>query len=200
MVRLTAALIQQRLRDMATTVASLIVTGAATLTGGIAQAVAFSGAHNIAPSTATTGTDTFFADGTQFVSSIFVPANITLTGVKFLVGSVGGTDKIYCVLYSAAGAVLANTVLTAGGTTAGTAEQLQTIAFTSTYAAVGPRMYYVGISGNGGTAKLRTVPAYCGGSIFAGSVAQVHGVSPTVAAITPPTTFTADKAPYLAVY
>jgi hypothetical protein len=58
-------------------------------------------------------------------------------------------------------------------------------------------MYYVGISANGNTCRLRTIPAYCGGEIYAGSVSQTHG---TVAAITPPTTFTADKAPYVWVY
>jgi hypothetical protein len=147
--------------------------------------------------TATSGTDTAFADGTQFVSSIWLPVNKTLTGVGYLIGSVGGTDKVYAVLYDADGAVLANSSLTGGGATVGTAAQTQTLAFTSTYAAVGPRMYYVGISANGATAKLRTVPAYTAVSLFAGSVAQVHG---TVAAITEPTTFTADKAPFCWVY
>lgn len=203
MVRITAALLQQRLRDMTVTVAALVatgvttLTGAVTLTGGIAQTTAFGGAHNALPATATSGTDTAFADGTQFVSSVWVPANITLTGAKFLVGSVGGTDKVYCVLYSAAGAVLANTSLTSGGATVGTAAQLQTVAFTATYAATGPKAYMVGVSANGATAKLRTVAAYCGGAIFCGSVSQVHG---TVAAITAPTAFAADKAPYLSLY
>jgi hypothetical protein len=176
---------------------TLAVTGATTVTGGIAQATAPHGFHNVAPATATSGTDTAFADGTQFVSSIWLPVNKTLTGVGYLIGSVGGTDKVYAVLYDADGAVLANSSLTGGGATVGTAAQTQTLAFTSTYAAVGPRMYYVGISANGATAKLRTVPAYTAVSLFAGSVAQVHG---TVAAITEPTTFTADKAPFCWVY
>lgn len=172
-------------------------TGATTHTGGIAQATAYSGAHNIAPSTATSGTDTAFASGTQFVTSIWVPANITLTGARYLVGSVGGTDKVYAVLYNAAGTNVANSSLVSDGATVGTAAQMQELAFTATYAAKGPAMFYVGISANGATAKLRTVPAYTGGSIFAGSVSQVHG---TVAAITEPTTFTADKAPYVVLY
>jgi hypothetical protein len=176
---------------------TLQVTGVSTLTGGIAQATAYSGAHNWQPIAATSGTDTFFADGTQYVSSVFLPANMTLTGVKYLVGSVGGTDKAYAVLYSASGAVLANSTLESDGTTVGTAATIQALAFTATYDAVGPAMYYVGISADGNTAKLRTVPAYCGGSLFAGSVSQTHA---TVAAITEPVTFTADKAPVLSLY
>lgn len=197
MVRLTAALIQQRLREMATTVASLIVTGAATLTGGIAQAVAAHGFSNWQPIAATSGTDTALASGTQLVTSIFVPVNKTLTGISYLIGSVGGTDRAYAVLYSAAGAVLANSTLAANGTVVGTAANVQALAFTSTYAAVGPALYYVGLSFNGTTARARTVPAHTQGGLFAGEVAQAHA---TVAAITPPTTFTADKAPVCFVY
>lgn len=173
------------------------LTGALTVTGGIAQATAPHGFYNWQPVAATSGTDTAFANGTQFVTSIFVPVNKTLTGVGYLVGSVGGTDKVYAVLYDADGAALANSSLAGGGATVGTAAQIQTLAFTATYAARGPRIYYVGVSANGATDKLRTVPAHCQGGLFAGSVAQTHG---TVATITEPVTFTADKAPVCFVY
>ena len=183
---------------------TLAITGTSTLTGGLAAvlgggaaAAAPHGFRNWQPIAATSGTDTFFADGTQFVSSIFLPMNKTLTGVGYLVGSVGGTDKVYCALYAADGTLIRKSSVTAGGATAGTAAEVQTLAFETTYAAVGPAMYYVGISGNGNTAKLRTVPAQVHGGIFAGSVAQVHG---TVAAITEPVTFTADKAPVCFLY
>lgn len=175
---------------------ALTVTGASTLTGGIAQAVAPSGFANWQPIAATSGTDTAFADGTQFVTSLWVPVNFTITNISYLIGSVGGTDKVYAVLYDASGTNLANSSLTGGGATVGTAANIQTLALTATYAAKGPAMYYVGISANGATAKLRTVPAHCQAGLFAGSVAQAHG---TVAAITEPTTFTADKAPVVFV-
>src|SRR5690606_7760259 len=119
------------------------------------------------------------------------------TGVSYLVGSVGGTDRAYAVLYDANGAVLANSTLASNGTVVGTAAQVQALAFTSTYACKGPAMYYVGISMNGNTARLRTVPAHCQAGLFAGSVSQTHA---TVAAITEPTTFTADKAPIVFLY
>lgn len=171
------------------------INGAVTFTGGIAPA-SCSGFHNVMPATATSGTDTTPADGTQFVASIFVPTNFTVTSVNYLIGSVGGTNKVYAAIYTSAGALVANSSVSGGGATVGTAANIQTLALTATAALVGPRLYYVGISMNGNTARLRTIPAHCQGSTWAGSVSQTHG---TVAAITAPTTFTADKAPYVAL-
>jgi hypothetical protein len=183
--------------DDITVADDLTVSDTLTVTGGITQATAPHGFANWQPAAATSGTDTAFADGTHFVTSIFVPVNKTLTGVGYLIGSVGGTDKVYAALYDADGALLANSSVSGGGATVGTAANVQTLAFTSTYAAKGPRIYYVGVSANGATAKLRTVPAHTQSGLYAGSVAQTHG---TVAAITEPVTFTADKAPVVFVY
>jgi hypothetical protein len=179
----------------AVTMASTLgVTGAATLTGGVVSATP--GFGNWQPIAATSGTDTTPANGTQWVTSLWLPANKTITNINFLIGSVGGTDKVYGVLYNSAGTNVAATDVTAGGATVGTAANIQVLALTSTYAAVGPGLYYVGISINGTTSRIRTVPAFTQSGIFGNSVAQTHG---TVAAITPPTTFTADKAPIVFV-
>ncbi len=146
---------------------------------------------------ATSGTDTTPASGTQFVSSIFVPANFTATGVGYLIGSVGGTDRVYAVLYDAAGAVVANSTLASAGTTVGTAANSQELAFTSTVEVKGPARYFIGISMNGNTARLRTVPAFTPGGLLTDAVSQTHA---TVAAITPPTTFTANEGPVVYIY
>lgn len=181
---------------VAAVVQDVLGTGLVT-TGGITPSTAIAGFRNFQPVAATSGTDTAFASGTLFVSSIFIPANKTLTGIGFLLGSVGGTDKVVVQLNSASGALLANSTLTGSGTTAGTAAQTQKIDFTSTYAAVGPAMYFIGVSANGNTAKLRTVPAFTGVELFAASLAQTAA---TPAAIVAPTTFTADTAPIAFVY
>lgn len=172
-------------------------TGAMTLTGGAASTTASHGFANWPVVAATSGTDTTPADGTQFVTSIWLPVNKVITGVVYNIGSVGGTDKCYAVLYSAAGAVLANSAIATDGTLVGTAANSQTLAFLTPYTAVGPAMYYVGLSIKGTTARLRTVPAFTSGGIYAGSVSQAHA---TVAAITVPATFTADKAPIVFLY
>src|SRR5262249_12400243 len=51
-------------------------------------------AANVAPATATTGTNTDFADGTLFVSSVPVHQPSRFTSASFLVGQTGGTDKV----------------------------------------------------------------------------------------------------------
>lgn len=166
------------------------ITGAPTLTMPTRY-------RNWQPIAATSGTDKTPADGTQWVTSIFIPGNITATGIGYLVGSVGGTDRTYAVLYDADGAVVANSTLASNGTVAGTAAQVQELAFTAPVEVKGPAMYFVGISMKGTTARLRTVPAHTHGGLLAGDVAQTHA---TVAAITPPATFTADEGPVVYVY
>lgn len=163
----------------------------------LSQAAEPHGFHNWQPVAATSGTDTTPASGTHFVTSIFVPVNKTVTGVGYLIGSVGGTDRVYAALYEAGGTVVSNTSLVSSGAVVGTAANVQSLAFTATAAIKGPAMYYVGISMNGTTARLRTVPAHTQAGLHGSSVTQTHG---TVANITAPTTFTADKAPIVFLY
>lgn len=170
--------------------------GAVQLSSGLAQTTAPHGFANWQPVAATSGTDTFGVNNTQYVTSLFVDVNKTVANISFLIGSVGGTDKVYAALYDATGALLANSSVSGGGATVGTAANIQTLAMTTAYAFKGPALCYVGVSINGGTAKLRTVPAHTQGGIFGGTVSQTHG---TVAAITAPTTFTADQAPVIFV-
>lgn len=147
------------------------------------------------PAATTSGTDTTPADGTQFTSEISIPHNMTLTGVSYLIGSVGGTDRAIAVLYSSAGAVLANSTTASAGTVVGTTATFQRLAFTSTYAAKGPAKYYVAIRINGTTARLRTQVF---GDHDAGK--QTGLTHATVAAITPPSTFTTAEAPIAMLY
>lgn len=146
--------------------------------------------------TATSGTDTACTNGTAYVGSVFLGANATVTGIQYLVGSVGGTDSVVVSLHNSAGVLLANSAL--AGTTVGTAAQTQQVAFTSTYAAVGPAWYFIALTFNGTTAKFRSVPAYCNGNgVIGNGVTQTFG---TAATFTAPTTFTADKVPVACLY
>lgn len=180
----------------ATVSTTLGVTGATTLTGGIVGGTPYNcGTWTV--NTATSGTDTACSNGTAYVGTVRIPANCTVTGIQYLVGSVGGTDSVVASLHSAAGAVLANSAL--AGATVGTAAQVQQVAFTSPYAAVGPQTVFVALTFNGNTAKFRSVPAYCnaGNGVIGNGVTQTFG---TAASFTPPTTFTADKVPVASLY
>jgi hypothetical protein len=156
-----------------------------------ANAITNAYAHG-APATATTGTDTAGINGTVWVCAINIPCNMTITGLSFLIGSVGGTDKAIAMLFDSAGNLLANSAV--AGVTVGTAANMQRLPFTTPYSANGPGQYFVGIQYNGATAKIRT-QAF--GDHPTASIAQTFG---TPVAITPPTTFTASYAPYCMTY
>lgn len=142
---------------------------------------------------ATAGTDSACTNGVSYFVELNVPYNQTLTGLAYQVGSVGGTDSVIAALYNSAGVVVANSAL--AGATVGTAAQIQSVAFLSTYAAAAGR-YFASVTFNGTTAKFRTYPIP-GSKFIAGSEAETFG---TVTAITPGTSFTADKGPLCYVY
>lgn len=143
------------------------------------------------PATNTTGTDTACTNGTIYVGAIFLGSNCTITGLSYLIGSVGGTDKVISYLFDSTGAVVANSAL--AGATVGTTATMQRVDFTAAYTAPAG-LYYAGVVFNGTTAKFRT---HTFGDHPAGQVSYTFGTS---ASITVPTTFTASKAPYAMIY
>jgi hypothetical protein len=180
---------------------TLTVTGVTTLTGGTATPSAVPGFYTgqWAPTTATSGTDTTPAEKKLFVASIFIPVNKTVKGIGYLVGSVGGTNKVVAGLFSATGTLLAKTTETAEGTTAGTAAEIQEINLTSEYAAVGPANYFIGITMNGNTARLRTIPKNTIGSNLLSKEITLAEKN-KLANITAPTSLESDKGPIAWVF
>jgi len=146
----------------------------------------------IAPHTTTTGTDTTPANGRIFICEVQIPYDVTLTGVSYLIGSVGGTDKVVVALFDAGGAVLASSAVDSS-VTVGTTATFQRVPFTATYAARAGK-YFVGVQMNGTTARVRT-------QVFGDhDTTTVDQTFNTLVAITPPTTFTASKGPISMLY
>lgn len=143
------------------------------------------------PGLTTTGTDTAGVAGQLFVGELRIHQNTLITGLSFLIGSVGGTDKAIVQFFDVNGVVLATSAL--AGTTVGTAATMQRIAFITAYKAA-PGLYYVGVQYNGTTAKIRTQVF---GDHNVGTVAQTFG---TPATITPPTSFTTAQGPLVMTY
>lgn len=142
---------------------------------------------------AAAGTDSAGVATQLWVGEVRIPCNTLLTGISFLIGSVGGTDKVIVALYDVNGNLVANSAL--AGATVGTASTFQRVAFTTPYQAA-PGKYYIAVSTNGTTAKLQTQP---GGDHDAGAITgQTFGTLPNP--ITVPTTFTASKAPIAMTY
>lgn len=177
---------------------TVAVTGVTTLTGGLAAISSpqtiFSVGGGVV--TAASGNDTACAANTVTWSPIFFPYNMTLTGLGYLIGSVGGTDKTVLSIYSSAGALLGNTTVSGGGTTVGTAANWQAIDLTATLAVTGGTLYYVATNFSGSTAKYRSYPGP-GLKFVTGTAAQTLG---TPAAITPGTTFNANVGPIMFAY
>lgn len=181
-----------------TAASTIAVTGVATLTGGTvypsATAVIWT-TGGPATSTTAPGADVACSDGDRYWSEVQVPYNVTLTGISYLVGSVGGTDSVFVDLYNSAGAVVATSDTVGAATIVGTAAQIQSVAFGSTYAAVAGK-YYISLQFNGTTAKFRGY-AVTGSKFIA---ASASGTFSTPAAITPGTTWTTSKGPVAALY
>lgn len=143
------------------------------------------------------GTDGVMVAGTIYVADIFIPRNITLTGIGMLQGTTSATDKyIYALFGSAGGAALVTTAL-AGVVADGGTDAFQEIAFTATYAAIGPARYFIGIQCNGTSTKNRKVAAATYIDVLSKSYTGAFG---TIGALTVPTTFVATTAPIAYVY
>lgn len=182
----------------ATVAGTLTTTGALTTTAGMAQSTTAPLTRWAAwvPGVATNATSATPSATVVYLTQIFIPVNTTLTGAAVLNAATVGTNKHIFALFDSSGNVLANTT-TAGTTTSG-ASSFQGIDFTGTYAAIGPRTYWVGLYMNGTTDRYYAIPSIGRARGMAGSVsAQTFG---TVAAVTLPTGFTADVAPVVFVY
>ena len=72
------------------------------------QPTAFWTANGHAP-IAIQGADIACTNGTTYYSEVYVPYEMTVTGLGFLIGSVGGTHKVILSLHDGAGKLIANT-------------------------------------------------------------------------------------------
>lgn len=152
------------------------------------------------PATAESGTDTAFAEKKLFTASVFLPVTKTITGVGYLLGAGGGTNKVIAALFNSQGVKLANSTETTEGTTAGTEKTVQELAFTSPFKANGPGLYFIGITANGATAKLRTIPANTAGKNILTAEISLTTKNVVPSSVTAPTEWIAAKGPVGFVY
>lgn len=139
----------------------------------------------------TDGTDATPVTTEVYIAEIFVPANATLTGLAVFNGSVA-SGNIKVGLANSAGAIVATSASTAMSGT----DAYQKVAFTSTYAAVGPATYYALLFVDNTTARFNTHTLGTFGA--AKQTGQTYATGFT--AITPPTTFTTALGPIASLY
>jgi len=139
----------------ATVGTTLGVTGVSTLTGGVAGAPPIKIWNHVpAGALATRGTDAAVGNaGDLEYAEVFIPMNVTLTGMGWLNGTTDGTDKIRIALYDSTGALVASSA--AGGALSSGADAYQQLAFSSAYAAVGPARYFGAVTIEGTTAATQ---------------------------------------------
>lgn len=150
------------------------------------------GAANLLNSTS--GTSVATVAGTIYWAGVFIPINVTLTGVIITVGNTGGTDKFIGALYSSTGTLLANSAL--AGINVGTANTKQKFVFTSTVYVTGPGVYYIAVQSNGTTARFMAFGNATEGFVT-GSTTGTFGTLPS---ITPGSSFTTSVGPFASTY
>lgn len=147
----------------------------------------------------TDGTDTAPVAGTRYWSSIQINERMTLTGLAYLIGSVGlvSGDKVIVELHDGAGALIATSAL--AGTAVGTAATVQRVPFVNNVTVEGPGQYFIVVQFNTVAPRLRTLAAGTAAeqTVTTGSAAGTFGVS---IAITPGSTFTAGAGPIAFTY
>jgi hypothetical protein len=142
------------------------------------------------------GTSTATVAGTLYCTEIDLPFNKLLTGIGKMNGATASTDNHIVALYDATGNLVAKSA--AAGVLAASASNYQTIAFTTSYYAVGPAQYFGCVQSNGTTATLNMVKTGMQDTYLTKSIAGVFATIP--ATITVPTTFTTVVGPYLELY
>lgn len=131
--------------------------------------------------------------GSRYYRNVAIGSQKTLTGISVLVGGTGGTDSWIAELHDSTGALVATSAT--AGTTAGTANTWQQLAFTAPIT-VAPGTYYVAVQSNGTTAKFAVLDSPVS-PFVTGSATGTFG---TGAAITPPTTYTVNLGPMALPY
>jgi hypothetical protein len=175
------------------------VSGTLAVTGGISAAGGFTAAPRcihtggVTVTQTTDGNDTTPVITETYIAEVFVPANMSITGIAIFNGSAVGTDKLVAALYDSTGAVVANSAL-AGVTATGT-DTFQRLPFTAPYSARGPATYYVGLQVNGTTYRFNS---HIAGNF--GASKKTTELFGTLTTITPPTTFTTAVGPIASLY
>lgn len=141
----------------------------------------------------TVGTDVAADDGDRHFTEIMIPYTVRLTGIFYLIGSVGGTDSVVVELFDVDGDLVPGATsvasATASGDIVGTGDTFQAIPFTGGTIVVNAGRYYVSAQFDGTTAKYRA-PLTTGVPYRAGTEA---GTAWTAASITPITTWTVSE-------
>lgn len=149
-----------------------------------------------ASGTAGGGDNTACTNGTIYYASIWVPGDIMVTGIAFLVGNTGTQTKVIASLHGSAGTLLANS--DDAGVTVGAPSVIQKVPLEVPFYLDGPALVLVGLTFDGTHAKFSTIPDNCYLQTIGGSATQTFGNPHNFTVDTTP--FTVGTAPIAALY
>lgn len=174
------------------------ITGALTPTGGVAAAGGFSTSprgiwvSQTAPLVSTDFFDATPSTTETYVSEVFVPCNMTITGVALLNGT-NVTGNVTVALADSTGTPIA---AAKSASTAGSgADAIQRIPFAVAYAAKGPATYFIQVQYDSATARYNTHIIGNHGVLV--QTAQTYGA---LTSFTPPTTFVTNVSNVAGLY
>lgn len=145
---------------------------------------------------ASMGTNATLSATVTYITSVFLPNPMNVTGVSILKGATAGADNWTVALYKDIGGLpVAQSASTA---VAATGNIFQDIPFAAQYYAPGPARYWIALQSNGTTSTARMVAASTFINVLTTSV--TGGTYGTFLSLTPPTTFTADVGPVAVLY
>jgi hypothetical protein len=179
---------------------TVAATGAITPTGGVAAAGGFSaaprGLHSQGQKAviSTDGNNSTPSTTETYITSMYVPCNMTITGVKVFNGS-DVTGNIRIGLANAVTGAPIAAALTASTAGSGT-DAYQTIPFASPYAAVGPANYLVCVQYDSATARYNTHTLGTDPCIV--QAGTTYGTMPTVSPL--PTAFVTNVGNIMSFY
>lgn len=140
----------------------------------------------------TSGTDSTPSTTETYNTEIYVPANVTITGIALFNGS-NVTGNVTVGLADSTGAPIA---AAKSASTAGSGiDAYQRVPFATPYAAKGPATYFIQVQYSSAIARYNTHHVGNFGCLV--STAQTYG---TFASFTPPSTFVADVCNMASLY
>jgi hypothetical protein len=177
---------------------SLTSSGVITPSGGVAPSVVgfttFGTGPGLNALNTTSGTSTVAVAGTIYWAAIFIPTNITVTGLTYTTGATNGAGNVILGLYNSAGVLLRSTAL--AGTAVSGSSVKQSIDLTAPVVVVGPGLYFIAIQLSTTTAKFQTF-SNAGEKFVVGSTTGTFGTLPS---ITPGSTYATGVGPYASTY
>lgn len=139
------------------------------------------------------GTDTTPVVTETYIAEVYVPVNMTVTGVAILNGT-AVAGNIGVAIANSSGTVLAST--SAAGVAASGTAAFQRVPFSAAARIKGPGTYYILLQSNNTAYRFRSHPVVAD----FGASKKTGETFGTWTTITPPTTFTAGQGPIASLY